>query len=88
MLKLELSVAVGIASARIPSSFKTRFDSEKKSPIGLKCWADSNAITQSYEEFENGSILAVEFSFDMLPGSTEANCEKFTFTEEICNEGY
>ena len=54
LLKLELSVAVGIASARTPSSFKTRYDSEKKSPIGLKCCADSNAITRSMEEFENG----------------------------------
>ena len=58
-----------------------------KSPIGLKCCADSSAITRSNEESAKGSILAVEFSFDMLPELTEDNCEKLTFTEEICIEG-
>ena len=35
-----------------------------------------------------GSIRAVELSFEILSGSTEANCEKLTFTDDICNEGY
>ena len=45
-------LTTGIANVRIPSFFRTRYDSEIKLFNGLKCCADSSAIILSTEFVE------------------------------------
>ena len=59
--KLEALVITGIANTITPERFRTLFDSCINCINGLKCYADSKAITLSTELLLIGNIVEVPF---------------------------
>src|SRR5919112_3365359 len=61
----------GIAVTNTPFFSNTLLDSMKNSLNGLKCWADSRAITLSTELSAKGNAVEVAFTKDIFCVSSE-----------------